>query len=58
MQTELERDLRELHDDYVFQVNSAIEEGREDVVEVLDARYPDDAARLIARRRRPSDRAA
>lgn len=40
--------LRELHEHYVFQVNAAVEEGREDQIEMLAARYPDEAARVIA----------
>ncbi len=35
--------LRDLHDDYVWQVNAAIEEGREDLVDKLVEQYLDDA---------------
>jgi hypothetical protein len=44
----IQRQLRELHDYYAFQVNVAIEEGREDEIDGLVARYPEEAARLIA----------
>jgi hypothetical protein len=39
--------LRELHDDYVWQVNAAIEEGREDLVGKLVEQYLDDAMRTM-----------
>jgi len=47
MHAELDQRLRELHDHYVYLVNVAIEEGREDEIDDLVARYPDEAARLI-----------
>lgn len=40
--------LRLLHDEYVSAVNSAVEEGREDLVERLVADYPDAALRVMA----------
>jgi hypothetical protein len=46
MNTDIEQRLRELHDYYAFQVNVAIEEGREHVIDGLVARYPE-AALLI-----------
>ncbi|GAA4687307.1 hypothetical protein GCM10023215_23740 [Pseudonocardia yuanmonensis] len=39
--------LRLLHDEYVAAVNSAVEEGREDLVERLAADYPDAALRVM-----------
>ena len=39
--------LRELHDTYVWQVNAAIEEGREDLVARLADRYVDEALDLL-----------
>jgi hypothetical protein len=42
-----QRRLRELRDHYTFQVNVAIEEGREHEINSLVAGYPDDAARLL-----------
>lgn len=39
--------LRELHEDYVWRVNAAIGEGREDIVARLVAEYPDAALRLL-----------
>jgi hypothetical protein len=47
MHTDIEQRLRELHDYYAFQVNVAIEEGREHVIDGLVARYPEEAALLI-----------
>ncbi|HEY2095415.1 MAG: hypothetical protein QOI50_7246 [Pseudonocardiales bacterium] len=47
MNTDIEQRLRELHDYYAFQVNVAIEEGREHVIDGLVARYPEEAALLI-----------
>lgn len=44
---DIERRLRELHDYYAFQVNVAVEEGREHEIDGLVASYPDEAARLI-----------
>jgi hypothetical protein len=46
--TDLDQRLRELHDHYVFQVNVAVEEGRERDIDALVAGYPDEAARMIA----------
>ncbi|GAA1257018.1 hypothetical protein GCM10009609_20140 [Pseudonocardia aurantiaca] len=40
-------DLRRLEDAYIEAVNSAIGEGREDLVEELVASYPDAALRLL-----------
>src|SRR5882757_4178089 len=48
MHSDIEQRLRELHDYYAFQVNVAIEEGREHLIEGLVARYPEEAARLMA----------
>ena len=42
-----QRRLRELHDYYAFQVNVAVEEGREHEIDSLVAGYPDEAAQLI-----------
>jgi hypothetical protein len=39
--------LRLLHADYVWRVNAAIGEGREDIVARLVAEYPDAALRLL-----------
>ncbi|MFL6129702.1 MAG: hypothetical protein ACJ73E_11625 [Mycobacteriales bacterium] len=39
--------LRKLHEDYVWRVNAAIGEGREDIVARLVAEYPDAALRLL-----------
>ena len=39
--------LRLLHEDYVWRVNAAIGEGREDIVARLVAEYPDAALRLL-----------
>ncbi|HWN34961.1 MAG TPA: hypothetical protein VNP03_19570 [Pseudonocardia sp.] len=47
MHSDIEQRLRELHDYYAFQVNVAIEEGREHMIEGLVARYPEEAARLM-----------
>ena len=47
MQSDIEQRLRELHDYYAFQVNVAIEEGREHMIDGLVARYPEEAARLM-----------
>jgi hypothetical protein len=47
MNTDIEQRLRELHDYYAFQVNVAIEEGREHMIDGLVARYPEEAARLM-----------
>ncbi|MBO0872977.1 MAG: hypothetical protein J2P19_06250 [Pseudonocardia sp.] len=48
---DIEQRLRELHDYYAFQVNLAVEEGREGDIDGLVASYPDDAARLIGEHR-------
>lgn len=42
-----QRRLRELHDHYAFQVNVAVEEGREHEIDSLVAGYPDEAAQLM-----------
>jgi hypothetical protein len=47
MRPEVVRQLRELHEHYIYLVNEAVAEGRESEVEELAARYPDEAARLI-----------
>ncbi|HEX4247657.1 MAG TPA: hypothetical protein VH008_07305 [Pseudonocardia sp.] len=47
MGQDIERRLRELHERYIFEVNEAVEEGREQDIEELVARYPDEAARLM-----------
>jgi hypothetical protein len=41
------RELRELHEDYVWRVNAAVGEGRLDIVARLVAEYPDAALRLL-----------
>ncbi|HEX4251831.1 MAG TPA: hypothetical protein VH008_28485 [Pseudonocardia sp.] len=51
MQSDIEQRLRELHDYYAFQVNVAIEEGREHMIDGLVARYPEEAALLMAEAR-------
>jgi hypothetical protein len=48
MGQDIERRLRELHEHYIFEVNQAIEEGRERDIAELVARYPDEAAELMA----------
>ena len=45
--------LRRLHDGYVFLVNCAIEEGRDDEVRRLADAYPDDALRVLTAVSRP-----
>jgi hypothetical protein len=44
---DLSERLRELHEDYVWQVNAAIGEGREDLVARLVDEYPGAALRLL-----------
>ena len=39
--------LRQLHDDYVFRLNSALQEGRDDLVGPLADAYTDDALRIL-----------
>jgi hypothetical protein len=39
--------LRALHDDYVEMVDMALAEGRDDLVEQLADRYPDEALALL-----------
>jgi len=60
MGQDIERRLRELHEHYIFEVNEAVEQGRERDIAELVARYPDEAARLITeaatRSRRPGRR--
>jgi hypothetical protein len=41
------RRLRELHDEYVWDVNAAVEEGREDIVWRLVDQYFDEAMRAM-----------
>lgn len=48
MGQDIERRLRELHEHYIFEVNQAIEEGRECDIAELVAYYPDEAAELMA----------
>jgi hypothetical protein len=40
--------LRELHDEYVWKVNSAVAEGREDLIRRLCDEYVDEAVRVLA----------
>ena len=40
--------LRRLHDEYVWDVNSALEDGREDLVRGLSDAYADDASLVLA----------
>ena len=47
MRADIERRLRELHEDYIVEVNLAVEQGRERDIEALVASYPDEAARLM-----------
>lgn len=46
---DLGEQLRRLHDEYVWDVNSALEDGREDLVGDLSDAYADDALLVIAR---------
>jgi hypothetical protein len=46
--------LRELHEEYVWQVNAAIGEGRPDIVARLVAEYPDAALRLLTEGAQPA----
>lgn len=39
--------LKDLHDTYVYRVNSAVAEDREDVIDQLAADYTEEALRLI-----------
>ncbi|HEX4356030.1 MAG TPA: hypothetical protein VH141_00805 [Pseudonocardia sp.] len=48
MGQDIERRLRELHEHYIFEVNQAVEEGREGDIAELVAHYPDEAAQLMA----------
>ena len=48
------RALRELHEDYVWRVNAAVGEGRDDIVARLVAEYPDAALRLLTEGRAAS----
>jgi hypothetical protein len=48
MGQDIERRLRELHERYIFEVNQAVEEGRERDIDELLAHYPDEAAELMA----------
>jgi hypothetical protein len=40
--------LRELHDEYVWEVNAAVGEGREDLVRPLADEYLDAAMRMVS----------
>jgi hypothetical protein len=44
---ELTARLHELHDDYVWKVNSAVAEGREDLIRRLSDEYVEEAARIL-----------
>ena len=41
------RDLEELHAEYTFRVNSAVDESREDLIPALVDAYTDEALELI-----------
>jgi hypothetical protein len=45
---ELTARLRELHDDFVWRVNAAVAEGREDLVRQLPEQYLEEAVRMLA----------
>ncbi len=45
--SDLTEQLRALHQDYTEQVNLAIAEGRDDIVDELVATYPDEALQLL-----------
>jgi len=47
MPADIGRRLRELHEDYIVEVNLAVEQGRERDIEALVASFPDEAARLM-----------
>jgi hypothetical protein len=40
--------LHQLHDEYVWKVNAAVAEGREDLVRRLSDEYVDEALRILA----------
>ena len=40
--------LRRLHDDYVWKVNAAVAEGRDDLIRRLCDEYVEDAVRMLA----------
>jgi hypothetical protein len=40
--------LRALHDDYVWRVNAAVAEGREDLAQEMSDDYVDEATRVLA----------
>lgn len=44
---ELSERLRQLHDDYIWDVNSALEGGREDLARDLSDAYADDALLVL-----------
>jgi len=44
----LDARLRALHDDYVWKVNAAVAEGRDDLVRRLSDEYVEEAAHLLA----------
>ena len=50
-------DLRRLHDHYAWEVNAALEEGRDDLVEPLVEAYTDEALLVILRHEAGADRA-
>jgi hypothetical protein len=45
---DVNRDLERLHDCYIFEVNSALEEGREDIASRLADEYVARALELLA----------
>ncbi len=46
--TDITQRLSQLHEQYTFLVNVAIEEGREDDIDGLVASFPQEAAELMA----------
>jgi hypothetical protein len=40
--------LRALHDDYVWEINAAVAEGREDLIATLCGQYLEDAVQILA----------
>ena len=48
MPTDQTARLRELHDHYVWMVNAAVAEGRQDLVDSYCADYVDEAVRIMA----------
>ncbi|HEY7009440.1 MAG TPA: hypothetical protein VH395_10885 [Jatrophihabitantaceae bacterium] len=49
----MDRELEQLHDEYVYRVNTLVEEGREDLARQLSDCYVEDALYLL--RREPTD---